>query len=271
MGIRGSTVDDVRGDGTTAEEGDGHPATRTRGAGIPKAVKGSAVNDVASVHSSDPGGVASPTRPVFVDATGKRGRTWRRTGIITALCCVCYATALTAALVGGDSGAPYLQLPLSLGPDRGAEEQSPRSRDGGRAAVAAESTPGTPGPVASGPVAFGPAGPSAPVRSAVPHSLQASGDAAGVPAVGARSAAPTSGPRPSAPVAGASGGSAQSDEGTADAPSSPAPDDGSGSGAGGATVGGDDAQGQEPEETDAPDGPLGDLLGDLLGGLLGGA
>ncbi|MFD6277102.1 hypothetical protein ACFWFI_16210 [Streptomyces sp. NPDC060209] len=274
MGIRGATVNDVRDDGTLAEEADGHGSRRTRSDGDPKTAEGSAVNGVLPVvpaagDGSDSDSVAPPPRPVFVDATGKRSRTWRRTGVITALCCACYATTVAAALVGGDSGAPYLQLPRAMGLEREAGEQSTRSQDGDRAAAAAGSKPETPRPVASGPVAFDASARSAPARVSAARPLEASSDPVGIPEVVARTVVPTSGPRSSAPASGTSGGSAQSGEGSTDEPSSPAPEDGNGSGGGGATAGGDDTQGGEAEGTAPPEGPLGDLLGGLLGGLLG--
>lgn len=68
-------------------------------------------------HQSTGGG------PVFVDSTGRRNRTWRRAGTVAALCCACYATTVAVALVGGDSSAPFLQLPRAMGAERQPEAQ----------------------------------------------------------------------------------------------------------------------------------------------------
>lgn len=69
------------------------------------------------------GPVARGSGPVFVDATGRRSRTWRRAGVITALVCSCYATTVVATLIGGDSSAPFLELPRAMGMTR--EEEPP--------------------------------------------------------------------------------------------------------------------------------------------------
>lgn len=51
------------------------------------------------------------SRSVFVDASGRRGRTLRRFGWVVTVVCACYATTVAASLVGGDSGAPFLRIP----------------------------------------------------------------------------------------------------------------------------------------------------------------
>ncbi|MFD6992302.1 hypothetical protein [Streptomyces sp. NPDC059943] len=48
---------------------------------------------------------------MFVDASGRRGRTLRRFGWAVTIVCACYATTVAASLVGGDSGAPFLRIP----------------------------------------------------------------------------------------------------------------------------------------------------------------
>ncbi|MFE1957010.1 hypothetical protein [Streptomyces sp. NPDC059479] len=49
--------------------------------------------------------------PVFVDASGRRSKTFRRAGWIVAIACACYAVTLVVALIGGSSSAPWLQIP----------------------------------------------------------------------------------------------------------------------------------------------------------------
>ncbi|QHY95811.1 hypothetical protein SSPS47_11845 [Streptomyces sp. S4.7] len=49
--------------------------------------------------------------PVFVDASGRRSKKLRRLGWVLAIASACYAVALVAALVGGSSSAPWLQIP----------------------------------------------------------------------------------------------------------------------------------------------------------------
>ncbi|WP_405617392.1 hypothetical protein OG292_26270 [Streptomyces sp. NBC_01511] len=49
--------------------------------------------------------------PVFVDASGRRSKKLRRLGWVLAIASACYAVALAAALIGGSSSAPWLQIP----------------------------------------------------------------------------------------------------------------------------------------------------------------
>ncbi|MEV8333804.1 hypothetical protein OG501_25610 [Streptomyces niveus] len=49
--------------------------------------------------------------PVFVDASGRRSKKLRRLGWVLAIASACYAIALVAALIGGNSTAPLLQIP----------------------------------------------------------------------------------------------------------------------------------------------------------------
>ncbi|MFE3829743.1 hypothetical protein [Streptomyces sp. NPDC059092] len=56
-------------------------------------------------------GTDSPEGPVFVDESGRRSKKLRRAGWVVAIACACYATTVVAALLGGDSSAPWLQIP----------------------------------------------------------------------------------------------------------------------------------------------------------------
>ncbi|WP_330175576.1 hypothetical protein OG875_19960 [Streptomyces sp. NBC_01498] len=49
--------------------------------------------------------------PVFVDESGRRSKKLRRLGWVLAIASACYAVALVAALIGGSSSAPWLQIP----------------------------------------------------------------------------------------------------------------------------------------------------------------
>ncbi|MCI3225112.1 hypothetical protein GXP76_23560 [Streptomyces sp. NP-1717] len=55
--------------------------------------------------------VDSAEGPVFVDASGRRSKKLRRLGWVLAIASACYAVALVAALIGGSSSAPWLQIP----------------------------------------------------------------------------------------------------------------------------------------------------------------
>ncbi|MFJ8862343.1 hypothetical protein ACIRD8_28425 [Streptomyces sp. NPDC102451] len=216
---------------------------------------GATVSDVRDAPEA--GAVAPHARPVFVDTTGRRSRTWRRAGAVTALCCVCYATTVAAALVGGDSSAPFLQLPRAMGLERGTGEPSAPAQDEDRSASATGTEPvlDIPGPLTLGPLTPGPAQPSAAARAPVPLPVELSPGLTHPPTA-SPSASRTTGPAPEPTTQngeeGADGG--ESAPGPVTEPSAPVEE-------------------PEPEakETTAPGGPLGDLLGGVLGGLLGGA
>ncbi|MEV7088755.1 hypothetical protein AB0O07_23195 [Streptomyces sp. NPDC093085] len=53
----------------------------------------------------------APEGPVFVDESGRRSKKLRRAGWVVAAACACYAVTVVAALVGGDSSAPWLPIP----------------------------------------------------------------------------------------------------------------------------------------------------------------
>ncbi|MER5893903.1 hypothetical protein ABT105_12910, partial [Streptomyces sp. NPDC001876] len=202
MGIRSATVDEVRSvraDRATGDETDGCQGDAPRrGSGANRVedpvVDGRAPTAAAVGDDADSRTVVPPTRAVFVDSTGKRSRTWRRAGAVTALCCTCYATTVVAALIGGDSSAPFFQLPRALGLEREAGERPAESRD----ASPTESALGTPGPVTPDQERL-----SAAARPTVQRPIEASFDPADIPTV---DAAPTPGPRTSDGAAQTGGG-----------------------------------------------------------------
>ncbi|WP_243869655.1 hypothetical protein [Streptomyces liangshanensis] len=48
---------------------------------------------------------------MFVDASGRRSKKFRRAGWVVAIACACYAVMLGAAVIGGSSSAPWLKIP----------------------------------------------------------------------------------------------------------------------------------------------------------------
>ncbi|SHI21063.1 hypothetical protein SAMN05444521_5436 [Streptomyces sp. 3214.6] len=50
--------------------------------------------------------------PVFVDESGRRGRTFRRIGILVGTACGAYAVVIVATLLSGNAGAPWLPVPV---------------------------------------------------------------------------------------------------------------------------------------------------------------
>jgi hypothetical protein len=82
-------------------------------------------------------------RPVFVDASGRRSRRFRRLGMAVALACAVYAVVIVATLMSGSSDAPWLPVPAQ-GEDRpaGKVDTSPLPRS--------SATPSSPGSAVSG-------------------------------------------------------------------------------------------------------------------------
>ncbi|MFJ3329498.1 hypothetical protein ACIPMT_34225 [Streptomyces griseus] len=133
--------------------------------------------------------------PVFVDESGRRGKTFRRLGWVLAAVCAAYAVTLVFAVLGGNSSAPW--LPLS-GPEEKAKaeqveelpEPSADTVDDGLADDAPE-----PGPSASGAPASGaPAGATPSATSVV------------VPAGSADRPSASASADPSRPATGGGGG-----------------------------------------------------------------
>lgn len=94
--------------------------------------------------------------PVFVDESGRRSKTYRRVGWVLAAICAVYAVTLVAAVLGGNSSAPW--LPLSGQEEKHAEEVEVRpapsdatlSESPGATPTASASVSGDPGATPSG-------------------------------------------------------------------------------------------------------------------------
>ncbi|MFE2536220.1 hypothetical protein [Streptomyces sp. NPDC059371] len=68
-----------------------------------------------------PGTTESTDGPVFVDASGRRSRRFRRLGMLVAVACAVYAVVIVATLLSGNSNAPWLPVP-------GQEEDTPAGK-----------------------------------------------------------------------------------------------------------------------------------------------
>lgn len=77
--------------------------------------------------------------PVFVDESGRRGKTLRRVGWVLAAVFVCYAVTLVIAMLGGNSSAPSLPISGQEEHQKTEEVQAPASPD---ASPSTEATPG---------------------------------------------------------------------------------------------------------------------------------
>ncbi|MEU1159875.1 hypothetical protein ABZ372_03230, partial [Streptomyces sp. NPDC005921] len=67
-------------------------------------------NEVGAVRIR-PGAADGSDAPVFVDASGRRSRRFRRLGMAVALACAVYAVVIVVTLLSGSSDAPWLPVP----------------------------------------------------------------------------------------------------------------------------------------------------------------
>ncbi|MFJ6614185.1 hypothetical protein ACIQPT_28325 [Streptomyces sp. NPDC091289] len=135
--------------------------------------------------------------PVFVDESGRRGKTFRRLGWVLATVCAAYAVTLVFAVLGGNSSAPW--LPLSDPKEEAQAEQVEEVPVPGEAAGDPSDDTPEPGPSASGSAAAD--------ASGTPGGATPSATSVLVPAGSAGSpSASTSAAPPSTTGGGAGGG-----------------------------------------------------------------
>jgi len=190
------------------------------------------------------GGSHGSDAPVFVDASGRRSRTFRRLGIAIGIACAVYAVVIVVTLLSGSSDAPWLPVPGQKD-DKPAGQVEPTSlpadsvQPSGTGSLAPGSTPTagdgtTPSPGASGTAAGSSGGPAGPGTSNDPDptptkSASNSGPVVGnpdpsTPADPPTSSSPDPDPSPSASTPDVSESAVGPGTGTvADGPSSPSP------------------------------------------------
>ncbi|MFI0967229.1 hypothetical protein ACH4S8_38460 [Streptomyces sp. NPDC021080] len=145
--------------------------------------------------------------PVFVDASGRRSRRFRRLGMLVAVACAVYAVVIVATLLSGNSNAPWLPVP-------GQEEDMPAGqvktsplptqpvkRSGTRGATAPRAVATAGGGVrpSAGSTASAGASPSATAASGHP---KPSASATKKPKPGVTTKSPAPDPRPSSSADG---------------------------------------------------------------------
>ncbi|MFG2597130.1 hypothetical protein [Streptomyces sp. NPDC048462] len=226
-----------------------------------------------TVRSS--GQVAHSSGPVFVDASGRRSRTWRRAGVITALVCSCYATTVVATLIGGDSSAPFLELPRAMGMTR-EKAPSPSPEAVGGVSDAAPQDGVTQIPYGEWPKATGwtpePDATTSSGSAGIAVQPSAEGRPSALPGANAPTAARGENPAVTPMPPKAAGPSAPP---TADTPagaeqSAPPRTGGAASGSATAPAGGGGPKEEAPSGDGTPEGgPLSRIVGGLLGALLG--
>lgn len=92
--------------------------------------------------------------PVFVDESGRRGKTLRRVGWVLAAVFVCYAVTLVIAMLGGNSSAPSLPISGHEEHQKTEEVQAPASpgaspSTGASAGTGTSTSPSAPQPQGS--------------------------------------------------------------------------------------------------------------------------
>ncbi|GAA1352918.1 hypothetical protein [Streptomyces beijiangensis] len=157
-------------------------------------------------------------RPVFVDASGRRGRKIRRLGWLAGVVCACYAVMLVVTVLGGNSSAPWLLIPGPSDDGKKAADtvRVPPGADASKGAAAAPGSrtfgatgvpgvTGTPGATVTGTAGASPAvsGSAAPHATAV---VKPGPSVAGSPGV----VGPLPGDSPSSPPSPAASPSAPS-------------------------------------------------------------
>ncbi|MFF9360566.1 hypothetical protein [Streptomyces griseoluteus] len=170
-----------------------------------------------SVQAEGPESADASDRPVFVDESGRRSRTFRRLGLLVAGLCAGYAVVIGVTLLSGSSDAPWLPVPQ--------KEDKPASR------VDSSPVPSASAPAA--PAGGGPAGTGRATEPTAPGAAPAT--VAAVPVPGRRGpaatgttaarppAAPSPTPRRSAPPAPGGGSPKPTPTATASTEASPVP------------------------------------------------
>ncbi|MFF1375732.1 hypothetical protein [Streptomyces sp. NPDC058308] len=169
--------------------------------------------------SAEPGREGEADGPVFVDATGRRGRRYRRFGVIVGLVCAVYAAVIVGTLFSGNSSAPWLPVP---GPRDDRPAGTVDTPPGRSAAPAGPPAPGRVSPQTDATDDSGTA-PELGVGAGPAPSLAEDGGATGArpgPDAGDRDTKPAPGPGPTggAPAPAPTGGAA----GPPPAPTEPA-------------------------------------------------
>lgn len=209
--------------------------------------------------------------PVFVDASGRRRRLFRKAGWLVAGSCACYAVVLGGSIVGGTSAAPWLPIPGMVQKaeaavkqhtlaDRAPKESAPKARPetgtptaGGVAApLAGASTPGWTGQETTEKVTTG---------KKDSASADKSSDKAPAKSATGGGKAPTTGDQNPAPDKGSSG------HGT-DSGSTTPPDESAGGGDDSPATNEPAPPAEQPSADDPAPAPAGNPIGDLLGGVL---
>lgn len=126
----------------------------------------------------EPAAPADPSDgPVFVDESGRRGRTFRRLGIAIGIACAVYAVVIVVTLLSGSSDAPWLPVPgRQDDKPAGRLDISPAPSDPARPAGTAGVTRGTPPAASDGTTPSPGARATAPGASADPSAPATSAD-----------------------------------------------------------------------------------------------
>ncbi|MGW4226143.1 hypothetical protein ACWEG1_22110 [Streptomyces bauhiniae] len=96
-----------------------------------------------SVQAEGPAPADASDRPVFVDESGRRSRTFRRLGLLVAGLCAGYAVVIGVTLLSGSSDAPWLPVPQKEDKPASRVDSSPVPSASAPAAPGGGGRPGT--------------------------------------------------------------------------------------------------------------------------------
>ncbi|MGW5335506.1 hypothetical protein [Streptomyces bauhiniae] len=139
-----------------------------------------------SVQADGPEAADASDRPVFVDESGRRSRTFRRLGLLVAGLCAGYAVVIGVTLLSGSSDAPWLPVPQ--------KEDKPASR------VDSSPVPSASAPAAPGGGGRTGTGTGSGTEPTAPETASATVAAVPVPGRGSPAATGTTAARPPAPA-----------------------------------------------------------------------
>ncbi|MDR3084122.1 MAG: hypothetical protein LBV60_24935 [Streptomyces sp.] len=115
------------------------------------AVAGKSGAGFGQARNGGPGTGDGADGPVFVDASGRRSRRFRRIGMAVAVACAVYAVVIVATLISGNSNAPWLPVPgPAKNPPARQVDSSPLPTDQAQPSGAGSASPRASAPASAG-------------------------------------------------------------------------------------------------------------------------
>ncbi|MFD7298740.1 hypothetical protein ACFV9W_36145 [Streptomyces sp. NPDC059897] len=168
---------------------------------------------------AEPAGADDKELPVFVDDSGRRGRTFRRFGVAAGLAIAVYAVVIVVTVFSGNSDAPWLPMPAE---GKGAGKVGTESSQ----PTPTASTPGSPG-ASTQPSATGSAQPGTSAAPGASASPTTGASTSGTPSTGTSpSGGPSGKPSPTVKPTKPDDSDKPTTDPTADDPADPSTDPG---------------------------------------------